>query len=266
MTPANLPSRRERRKRLDFKPYIRCLLGAIMAALFIWLIGKVWNSDIYAYDRRLIPLITLVICGAYAALGLWVISRLFKRISYYYNEAFPPQNEAATIEAPIYNTRVAPVMLIDKPRLQKHLVRGFEFIVSTGVWVLFLYFSQYLFTALVWWFGGRYVSGFIFSLSAIEGTLTAIFYTLIYASVVFIVLFGWANWNYWRYGRLERRKPRPPVQDSAVAVYYNVPLSTVYMARMAKVAYFMPTEDGISLAVKEKLPIQREDVIERRSE
>lgn len=266
MTAIALPSRRERRQNSrNYTAVFRHLPGLLLAAFFTWLIWEVWYSDIYHFDRRFIPVITIAISGTYAVLGLWLAGIAIKKTVPYYRELLAAKHEtAAVIETTVF-TRVMPTMVIDKPRLKKHLARGFEFLISASVWAVFLYLSQSLATAVLWVAGGRYAGEWIFSAAAIEGTLTMLVYTLIYAAFIFIVLLSWASWNYWRYGRLERRKPRPPVQDAAVAAYYNVPLSTVYSARMAKLAYLMPNEDGVSITVKDKLPVRREDVMERRA-
>ncbi|NLP42168.1 MAG: poly-beta-1,6-N-acetyl-D-glucosamine biosynthesis protein PgaD [Veillonellaceae bacterium] len=135
-------------------------------------------------------------------------------------------------------------MVINQPALQKPIIRGLEVFASASIWLVFLYFFQTFFSAVVWILGGRLVYDRLFLPSIIEGTENMLFLIFVFALAMFLVMLTWANWNYWRFGRLDRRKPRPPISNSIIASYYAIPEKMVVSARDMKVARINPLDSG----------------------
>jgi poly-beta-1,6-N-acetyl-D-glucosamine biosynthesis protein PgaD len=147
-------------------------------------------------------------------------------------------------------------LIIDQPNLQKPAVRGLQILVSATVWGIFIYFFQTLFTTVMWMTGGDLLYHRNLSPPAIEGTKNLLINSCYFAIIIFLLLFSWANWNYWRFGRLERRKPRPPISDEVIAMYFGIPLESVYNARTVKIAILSPQPVGANFIIE--MPMVKE--------
>jgi len=174
----------------------------------------------------------LIVAFSLCRLASWLIAPLYMRlkqitIAFYRVLLAGEQTAAAGGFAP---------SVIDTPRLREPLVRLVEFLFSLSAWITFISLIQPLATVLMWLIGFKLIDAELFDLAAVDSTVEMMKFSVWWAGIVFLILFGWAQWNYWRYGRLERRKHRPAVTPVDLAVHYQTSLAAVHQAQTVKAA------------------------------
>ncbi|MCE5286606.1 MAG: poly-beta-1,6-N-acetyl-D-glucosamine biosynthesis protein PgaD [Pelosinus sp.] len=236
-----LPSRRARSKAANNQFYQEAVAGIVFFLIGLYAL----IADFSHVDRHWLPIVSVIAAAVYASFGIWGLIRLIKTITL-------PRISLGCGKVKLFGYDSSGALLINRPHLRGYFRLVLETGISLSVWVVFLYFFQPLLTALLWLLTGEWLWWFIFSSEAVYGTLSMLYYAVLFAGVIFLSFLAWAQWNLYHYGGLDRRKPPLPIEDEKVAEHFGVPLSTVQNAKMARVATINPTPEGPIFTIKSK--------------
>lgn len=129
------------------------------------------------------------------------------------------------------------------PDKRKKSVRRIEFLVSAGLWALFLYLLQFFGSSLFWGIATYFVYGELFNDRSQRGTVELLIFTALFAIAVFVILFLWALWNQCLYGGMDRRKPREMPSEAEIAAYHHASVEQLHIAQGLKMMNVLYTED-----------------------